>query len=54
MSETPQTSTQGQLDSTMASHELTATTAKWFDYPVRVHPHHTDYAGIVWHGTYIG
>ncbi|MBD2258878.1 thioesterase family protein [Pseudanabaena sp. FACHB-2040] len=25
----------------------------WFDYPVRVQPHHTDYAGIVWHGTYV-
>jgi acyl-CoA thioester hydrolase len=26
---------------------------KIFEYPVRVHPHHTDYAGIVWHGTYV-
>jgi acyl-CoA thioester hydrolase len=25
----------------------------WFDYPVRVQPHHTDYAGVVWHGSYI-
>ncbi len=25
----------------------------WFIYPVRVFPHHTDYAGIVWHGTYL-
>ncbi len=25
----------------------------WFDYKVRVYPHHTDYAGIVWHGTYL-
>ena len=25
----------------------------WFDYPVRAHPHHTDYAGAVWHGTYL-
>ncbi|MEL7067358.1 MAG: thioesterase family protein [Cyanobacteria bacterium J06581_3] len=25
----------------------------WFDYPVRVQPHHTDYGGVVWHGTYI-
>lgn len=24
-----------------------------FDYFVRVQPHHTDYAGIVWHGSYI-
>ncbi|NEO40109.1 MAG: acyl-CoA thioesterase [Moorea sp. SIOASIH] len=53
MSETPQTSAQEQLDNTMASHELIASKKKWFDYPVRVHPHHTDYAGIVWHGTYL-
>ena len=25
----------------------------WFEYPVRVQPHHTDYAGVVWHGSYI-
>ncbi len=25
----------------------------WFDYPIRVQPHHTDYAGIAWHGSYI-
>lgn len=23
----------------------------WFEYPVRVQPHHTDYAGHAWHGT---
>lgn len=25
----------------------------WFHYPIRVQPHHTDYGGVVWHGTYI-
>jgi acyl-CoA thioester hydrolase len=25
----------------------------WFEYPVRVQPHHTDYAGIAWHGVYL-
>ena len=25
----------------------------WFDYPIRVQPHHTDYSGVVWHGNYI-
>ncbi|MFM7470900.1 MAG: acyl-CoA thioesterase [Nodosilinea sp.] len=25
----------------------------WFEYGLTVQPHHTDYAGIVWHGTYI-
>ena len=32
---------------------LHATTEKWFEYPVTVHPHHTDYGGIVWHGNYL-
>lgn len=26
---------------------------RWFEYPVRVQPHHTDYTGGVWHGTYL-
>jgi acyl-CoA thioester hydrolase len=26
---------------------------QWFEYPVRAQPHHTDYGGIVWHGSYI-
>lgn len=25
----------------------------WFEYLVKAYPHHTDYAGIVWHGTYL-
>ncbi|NES84006.1 MAG: acyl-CoA thioesterase [Moorea sp. SIO2B7] len=28
-------------------------TENWFEYPIRVQPHHTDYAGIVWHGSYL-
>jgi acyl-CoA thioester hydrolase len=32
---------------------LKATSEKWFEYLVRVQPHHTDYAGVVWHGTYL-
>lgn len=28
-------------------------TKNWFEYPVQVQPHHTDYAGIVWHGSYL-
>ncbi|MGD1861359.1 MAG: acyl-CoA thioesterase [Leptolyngbyaceae cyanobacterium] len=27
--------------------------AQVFEYSVVVQPHHTDYAGIVWHGTYV-
>jgi acyl-CoA thioester hydrolase len=32
---------------------LKASTEKWFEYLVKVQPHHTDYAGVVWHGTYL-
>lgn len=32
---------------------LTNNSGGWFDYLVQVYPHHTDYGGIVWHGTYI-
>ncbi len=32
---------------------LKATTEKWFEYSVRVQPHHSDYSGAVWHGTYV-
>lgn len=33
--------------------DLRANTQNWFEYPIVVHPHHTDYAGVVWHGTYL-
>ena len=33
--------------------ELNATTEKWFEIMVRAQPHHTDYGGVVWHGTYL-
>ena len=26
---------------------------QWFEYPVKAQPNHTDYAGVVWHGTYL-
>ena len=32
---------------------LEAQSQGWFEYPVKAQPHHTDYAGIVWHGTYL-
>jgi acyl-CoA thioester hydrolase len=25
----------------------------WLNYRVHAFPHHTDYAGVVWHGTYV-
>lgn len=32
---------------------LHATSENWFEYPIHVYPHHTDYQGVVWHGTYV-
>lgn len=25
----------------------------WFEYTIRAQPHHTDYSGVVWHGSYL-
>ena len=37
-----------------ALQKTTPTTAEqWFEYPVHAYPHHTDYGGVVWHGTYL-
>ncbi|MDB9312480.1 thioesterase family protein [Spirulina sp. CS-785/01] len=47
---------QNQLPPTRAITEeeaLQAKTESWYEYLVKAQPHHTDYAGIVWHGTYI-
>ncbi len=30
----------------------TLTPSPWLDYPIRVHPSQTDYAGVAWHGSY--
>jgi acyl-CoA thioester hydrolase len=32
---------------------VTTTAAGWFDYPIRVSPHHMDHGGVVWHGSYL-
>ncbi|MBL1178860.1 acyl-CoA thioesterase [Pantanalinema sp. GBBB05] len=37
----------------MAQDSLALMDANWFDYPVHAYPHHTDYGGIVWHGSYV-
>ncbi|MTJ07065.1 MULTISPECIES: thioesterase family protein [unclassified Anabaena] len=45
---------QPKLPPTSAIESVTNVTFEnWFEYPVRAQPHHTDYAGIVWHGTYL-
>lgn len=53
MSQTPEIP---QLPSTKAielDRSLKADTENWFTYSIKAHPHNTDYAGIVWHGSYI-
>lgn len=37
----------------IAKEPLKTTDEQWFDYPVTVFPHHTDYSGAVWHGNYL-
>jgi acyl-CoA thioester hydrolase len=49
-SSSPQLPSTNALD---AQPSLNATTEKWFEYVVHVQPHHTDYSGQVWHGTYM-
>ncbi len=44
----PQLQSAGSIQPTSAR-----TVEKWFEYPIRVQPHHTDYAGIAWHGSYV-
>jgi len=45
---------QPQLQSAGAlQNPLEVMAGNWFEYPVRAHPHHTDYAGVVWHGAYL-
>jgi acyl-CoA thioester hydrolase len=40
-------------DRTIEKSAYNAISANWFEYPITVHPHHTDFSGVVWHGTYI-
>ncbi len=44
------------LQSSLSLHRQTESSQpepSWFEYPIQVHPHHTDYSGVVWHGSYI-
>lgn len=46
--------TQPELTSAGAIQHLPGMDSEgWFEYLVRVYPHHTDYSGAVWHGTYL-
>jgi acyl-CoA thioester hydrolase len=53
MSETTELRAELPATSAIAKLSYRATSEGWFEYPIVVHPHHTDYGGIVWHGTYL-
>jgi acyl-CoA thioester hydrolase len=53
MSETTELRTELPATSAIEKLSYQATSEGWFEYPIVVHPHHTDYGGIVWHGTYL-
>jgi acyl-CoA thioester hydrolase len=53
MPETTDLRSQPVSDSTIDRVAYRAVGQNWFEYPILVYPHHTDYAGIVWHGTYL-
>jgi acyl-CoA thioester hydrolase len=53
MPETTDIRSQIHSESAIEGLSYQATGQNWFEYPIVVHPHHTDYAGIVWHGTYL-
>lgn len=40
-------------DRAIQPHAFATVDESWFAYPVRANPHHTDYGGIVWHGSYL-
>lgn len=40
-------------DRAIEPHAFATVDESWFEYPVRANPHHTDYGGIVWHGSYL-
>ncbi|CAA9577255.1 4-hydroxybenzoyl-CoA thioesterase family active site [uncultured Synechococcales cyanobacterium] len=52
MSSQPQTSRLSAQSQRLAS-GLTRHLGNGFDYQVRAQPHHTNYAGVVWHGSYL-
>lgn len=45
--------TDPSADRAIQSHAFATVDESWFEYPVRANPHHTDYGGIVWHGSYL-
>ena len=53
MSESTDIRSQIPPDSAIEKLAYQAISENWFEYPIVVYPHHTDYGGVVWHGTYL-
>jgi acyl-CoA thioester hydrolase len=53
VTETTDIRSQIPADSALEKLSYQAMSAHWFEYPIVVYPHHTDYGGMVWHGAYL-
>ena len=53
MTEKPNSTPKLPTSAIQTGSTIQAETEHWFEYPVIAQPHHTDYGGIVWHGTYL-
>jgi acyl-CoA thioester hydrolase len=53
MPETSEINPQNSTPSAIEKLSYQAVGENWFEYPIVAHPHHTDYGGIVWHGSYL-
>jgi acyl-CoA thioester hydrolase len=53
MSETTNIRSQVPPDNAIEKLAYQAMSENWFEYPIVVYPHHTDYGGVVWHGAYL-
>ncbi len=53
MSESTEIRPPSTSDNAIEKLSYRAMSANWFEYPIVVYPHHTDYGGVVWHGSYL-
>ena len=53
MTEKPNSTPKLPTSAIQTGSTIQAETEHWFEYPVIAQPHHTDYNGVVWHGTYL-
>jgi acyl-CoA thioester hydrolase len=53
MANTSEIDSHNSINSALDQLAYQAVGENWFEYPIVAHPHHTDYGGIVWHGSYL-